>query len=252
MQDLENVLKNKDVFIFDLDGTLIDSVGIWNKVDQKLINDLGHVLVPENVININRDQVLGASTSGFPYEDYARYLNEKYQLHKTYEEIYKYRRKIMQKFLEHDVKKQPYAKEVVEILKKWDMTLVLATTTTRNNLNTYMVDNEDTKSLNVASNFSLILTMEDVSNFKPNPEIFNKVLELLGVDKERCIVIEDSIVGIKAAKEAGIDSIAVKEKHSNETTDELKKCANVYIDSLEEIYDIYRKKLEKEEKSNKN
>lgn len=245
---LDNILNNKDVFIFDLDGTLIDSVGIWNKVDQKLISDLGNIFVDEDTININRDKVLGSSTSGAPYEDYMLYLQEKYRLNKSLEEIYSYRRSIMNEFLINDVKKKPYAQELIELLKELGMTLVLATTTTRRNLNTYTFDNEDTKSLNFMDNFSLILTMEDVVLFKPNPEIFNKVLETLHLDKERCVIIEDSIVGIKAANEIGIDSIAVKEEHSNTTTDELHKCANLYIDSLEEIYEFYREKLVKKAK----
>lgn len=245
---LDSILNNKDVFIFDLDGTLIDSVGIWNKVDQKLISDLGNVFVDECLININRDKVLGESTSGVPYEDYVFYLKEKYGINKSIEDIYSYRRSIMNEFLIKDVKKKPFALELIELLKELGMTLVLATTTTRSNLNTYTYDNEDTKGLNFSDNFSLILTMEDVSAFKPNPEIFNKVLMSLHLDKERCVIIEDSIVGIKAANEAGIHSIAVKEDHSLEMTDELRKCANIYIDSLEEIYEFYRKKVVKKAK----
>ena len=63
------------MFIFDLDGTLIDSVGIWNKIDQKLISDLGHIDVPLGIINLRRDFIIGFSTSGTPYEDYVFYLS---------------------------------------------------------------------------------------------------------------------------------------------------------------------------------
>ena len=245
---LENILKDKNFFIFDLDGTLIDSVGIWNKIDQKLIEDLGHVLVPEGVINLNRDHIIGSSVSGAPYEDYVLYLNDKYNLGKTVEELYDYRRAIMNEFLKMEVKKKPYAKELIEILKELGMTLVLATTTTRHNIATYCNDNPDTMELNLESNFSLILSMEDVAYFKPNPEIFNKVIDMMNVDKSKAIVIEDSIVGIKAAKAAGLDSIAVREEHSAETTDELRSSANFYIDSLKEINDLYAKKVAKKAK----
>lgn len=249
---LENILKDKNVFIFDLDGTLIDSVGIWNKIDQKVIKDLGHTMVPEDVINLNRDHIIGSSTSGKPYEDYALYLNNKYNMGKTMDELVQYRRLIMNKFLETEVKRTPYSKELIELLKELGMTLILATTTTRRNLATYCNDNPDTMELDLKSNFSLILSMEDVNFFKPNPEIFNKVVELAGIDRDKAIVIEDSIVGVKAAIAAGIDSIAVREEHSKESTEELKKSANYYVDSLKEIYDVMAKNIVKKAKNPQN
>lgn len=246
---LNDILKDKNVFIFDLDGTLIDSVGIWNKVDQKLLRDLGGVEVLEDVINVNRDHILGSSTSGTPYEDYVQYLKEKYKLDKPIEELYSYRRAIANTFLETEVRVQPYAKELIEVLKELGMTLILATTTTKRNINTYINDNEDTKSLDIANSFSLILSVEDVTHSKPNPEIFNKVIEMSSIDKNKAVVIEDSLVGVKAAKAAGLDAIAVREKHSNETTEELKDLADAYVDSLKEIYNIYMKNVVKKAKN---
>lgn len=249
---LENILKDKDTFIFDLDGTLIDSVGIWNKIDQKLLKDIGGVLVSEEVINLNRDQIIGSSTSGSPYVDYVSYLNDKYNLGKTVEELVSYRVAIMSEILANDVKRRPYAKELIELLRELGINLVLATTTTRRNLATYCNDNLDTMELDLENNFSLILSMEDVTSFKPNPEIFNKVVDILKIDKDKAVIIEDSIVGIKAANASGIASIAVREEHSKETMEELKNRADAYVDSLKEIYDIMAKKIVKKAKKPQN
>jgi len=150
--------------------------------------------------------------------------------------------------LKHEVSVRPYAVELIELLRELGMILILATTTTRRNLATYCNENPDTQRLDLENNFSLILSMEDVTCFKPNPEIFNKAVEIMHIDRENAIIIEDSIVGIKAANAAGIASIAVAEKHSSESTDELKKCANVYIDSLEVIYEVLSKNLIKKAK----
>jgi len=63
--------------------------------------------------------------------------------------------------------------------------------------------------LNISSLFDAVITVEDVSNFKPNPEIFLKCASRLGIPPERCIVVEDSIFGVEAAKTAGMSCLAV-------------------------------------------
>jgi beta-phosphoglucomutase len=63
--------------------------------------------------------------------------------------------------------------------------------------------------LNISSLFDVVVTVEDVSNFKPNPEIFLKCASRLGIPPERCIVVEDSIFGVEAAKTAGMSCLAV-------------------------------------------
>jgi HAD superfamily hydrolase (TIGR01509 family) len=57
--------------------------------------------------------------------------------------------------------------------------------------------------------FDAALTVEDISLFKPNPEIFLKCAALLGISPKRCLVVEDSIFGVKAAKTAGMRCLAV-------------------------------------------
>ena len=65
------------------------------------------------------------------------------------------------------------------------------------------------KKLNISNLFDAVITVEEVSNFKPNPEIFLKCASRLGIPPERCIVVEDSIFGVEAAKTAGMSCLAV-------------------------------------------
>jgi len=65
------------------------------------------------------------------------------------------------------------------------------------------------RKLNISGLFDAVITVEEVSNFKPNPEIFLKCASRLGVPPERCIVVEDSIFGVEAAKAAGMICLAV-------------------------------------------
>jgi HAD superfamily hydrolase (TIGR01509 family) len=57
--------------------------------------------------------------------------------------------------------------------------------------------------------FNVVVTVEEVRKFKPDPEIFIKTVDKLHLSPAECLVVEDSLFGVKAAKEAGIDCIAV-------------------------------------------
>lgn len=80
--------------------------------------------------------------------------------------------------------------------------------------------------------FDIIVTMEDVKEAKPNPRIFQLAAEKLGVKPEECIVIEDSIHGIKAGKTAGMKVIGVQTGFR--TQEELEKAgADLVVEDLE-------------------
>ena len=84
------MLENKKVIIFDLDGTLIDSVGIWNEIDRRLIAEVGTIAVGDEDIGKQRDEKLKEYCK---YEDayleYCGFLKEKYHSKMSKEQIKK-------------------------------------------------------------------------------------------------------------------------------------------------------------------
>lgn len=237
---LESILNDKKVFIFDLDGTLIDSVGIWNEIDQLLIKQLVNVDIDEETINHERDEVIGKSTSKDPYIDYVAYLVDKYHLNMSVEDAVAYRVNLIDWYLINKVKRMPQALNLISLLREHGLTLILATSTSMRCIELYAKENENTKLLDFET-FDLILTMEDVKKLKPNPEIHLKAMNSLDFSKEEAVIIEDSVSGCMAAKNAGIDVIAVKEKHSNNRESEIMNLSTCYIDSLKDICDFYIK-----------
>lgn len=76
-------------------------------------------------------------------------------------------------------------------------------------MNNHDVIEHMVKSKNLEKYFQTVITAETIKNPKPNPEIFLKCAKKLGVFAEQCVVVEDSIFGVKAAKAAGMGCVAV-------------------------------------------
>ena len=76
---------------------------------------------------------------------------------------------------------------------------------------------------------------EDVEKKKPDPEAYLKVLKLFNCDAKDCIVFEDSLNGAIAAKEAGIEVVAIYDDSAKSEQDLLSKIVDYKIDSFEEF-----------------
>ena len=95
------------------------------------------------------------------------------------------------------------------------MRVVLATTTRRANVDIYCDINPVIRSeILLRDIFDFMLTHEDVTAIKPDPEVYLKALAGLGLAANDCLVIEDSLPGVEAAKAAGLTVVALEEPHS--------------------------------------
>lgn len=229
-----------DTIIFDMDGTLIDSIGIWNQVDQALIAAMGGAEEEEMTVGRRRDSFLAAhGNDDNPYLSYCLALAHRCGCFWTGEEVFHKRYEISRDFLIHKVDYKKGAPEVIRKLHNLGKTLVIATTTKRANMEIYRDLNENIRSkAPLSTYFTALYTREDVSSIKPSPEVHEKLMKDLGKKKEECFIFEDSLAGIEAARAAGIPAGAIYDRYSEQDAEKIHELAACWYDSWEDVLKI--------------
>ena len=243
MMDLKNKLSNLDLVIFDLDGTLIDSNGVHNYIDVELVHSLGDNNSSEEILQ-ERDEFIKNNKTGDIYLNYCNYLSTKYNSNLSGEEILQYRR-VLSKKVSRDIKYKQDADKMIKYLKNQNIKLALATVSRKETIDIYINENENIKNkCNIKDYFDFIVTKDDVNLKKPNPEVYNKIIEKFQIkDLSRCIVIEDSLTGILSAKNAKLDVIVMYDKYSDKDRDKINELANYTVSNFKELINLFKNAL---------
>jgi HAD superfamily hydrolase (TIGR01509 family) len=179
--------------IFDLDGTVIDSKEAWGKAYAKVLTSLG------KIPNIKHPETAGVAIKK-NWENILQRYNIKTD--KTLDELVAFTYSEYEKFIP-EIKLNDGVVEFIENLKSDDISVALATSAS------WSVVDKALKNLAIERLFDCITTGEEVWNQKPNPDIFIKTAEKFSVEPDDCLVFEDSLSGVEAAKAAGMKVIAI-------------------------------------------
>ena len=214
------MLQDIKAVIFDLDGSLVDSMWIWKEIDIEYLERFGISELPKD---------LQKEIEGKSFSETAVFFKEKFQIPDSLEQMKDDWNKMAWDKYMNKVTLKPGADRFLEYCIKNNIKLGIATSNSRQLVETVA------KARGFGKNFDCIMTACEVAKGKPAPDIYLAVAKKLGVAPKNCLVFEDIVAGIMAGKNAGMRVCAVEDEYSIYLREEKKSIADYYIN---DYYDI--------------
>ncbi|MBP5461670.1 MAG: HAD family phosphatase [Lachnospiraceae bacterium] len=210
--------------IFDLDGTLVDSMWIWKAID---IDYLGRHGIPY-------DETLQDKINGLTFYETAVFFKENYGIRDSTDEIQQEWNDMAIEYYRTKVFPKPGAIEYLKQLRRRGVKTGIATSNSGELLSAVLT------STGLAEYMDSIHTANEIKKGKPAPDIFLLVAEDLGVDPADCMVFEDIIPGIQAGHNAGMRVCSVYDEYSVERQEEIIAMSDYHIRSFTELLEPSR------------
>lgn len=228
------MLKGKKLIIFDLDGTLLDTVGLWNEIDREVITTFGTKPAPNLMtIQTERDRIINDAKDAHPYIAYCEYLKARYAATLDAQSLYDERYRIADDFLIHRVDYKPAAPEFLKALKARGLKLAVASTTRGKNIEIYRTKNRHLlEKAPFDEMFEVVYSRNDAERIKPDPAIHIRLMREFNVTPQECLIFEDSLVGAQAAHAAGIECAVIYDQYSDDDRDELNRLADYRLNDF--------------------
>ena len=191
--------------IFDMDGLMVEANSTYVNAETRLVNEYGKEYSHEI-----RKKYIGKRISAM-----LEVIIKEYELPITLAEgEEKLRKYVKENFKKQSVALLPGCEQLIKSLSKSGKYLMAVASSSPKEMIEIVV-----KRFGFKDDFSVIVSSEEVENGKPAPDIFLKCAELLKISPNKCVVLEDAPLGIQAAKQAGMMSIAVYIKEINNPED---------------------------------
>ena len=220
------MLNNIEAVIFDLDGTLVDSMWMWREIDVEYLSQFD-IEVPSD---------LQQAVEGMSFSETAQYFKERFNLPDPVEVIKTEWNKMAWDKYGNEVPLKKGVIEFLEELRSRGIKTGIATSNSKELVEHVL------KSLNITEYFDSVRTSCEAKKGKPAPDIYLLVANDLQVDPKDCLVFEDLALGIMAGKGAGMRVCTVFDPYSEDDRDRKRELADYYIDTY---FDIFEDKVEK-------
>lgn len=215
------MLTGKKAVIFDMDGSLVDSMWVWTEVDDIYMEKYG-LTMPEN---------FHKEIEGMSFTETAQYFVDTFpQLNFTVEEVKREWQEMTMDMYCTKVPLKPGAGEFLQRVKQAGIRLGIATSNAR------ALAEAALDALQIREMFDTVRTSCEVAKGKPAPDVYLKAAEDLQVDPAECLVFEDIPSGILAGKRAGMTVCAVEDEFSRPYEKEKRELADFYICDYAEVF----------------
>ncbi|MBP3939833.1 MAG: HAD family hydrolase [Clostridia bacterium] len=211
--------------IFDADGTLMDSMHIWDTLDSAFLMMRG--IEPKESRVFRR----------YGYFNAIKYFLENYELNMSPEEIRADIMKILEYYYNNVALAKDGVREFLQVLKDNGVRCVVATATDR-----YLMEPALERN-GLLQYFDAVFSTKEIGVSKQEPDIYNKAKDFLGAD-ENVFIFEDAAYAIDTAKRAGYKVIAVEDYSAEDEKEHIKETADYYVTNYSEMYQIFDLRVE--------
>lgn len=217
----KKLFESIEAILFDMDGSLVDSMWIWKSIDIAYLNKYGYECPKDLQKNIE----------GLSVIETAYYFKNNFNIPASIEEMINdwndmaYDNYINKVFL------KPGALKLLDYCKNNNIKLGICSSNTRHLIHSVL------KERKVYDYFDVIISGEDVVCGKPNPETYLKGASSLNVSPKNCLVFEDIINGIQAGNAANMHTIAVEDEYSQYQKEEKISLAEYYIKDFNDLWE---------------
>ena len=205
--------------IFDIDGVLLDSLGIWDDLGARYLMSIG----------VQPEEGLGEKLFSMSMEQGASYLNEHYHLRKTDVEVSSGISQMLENFYFDEVLPKPGAKELLEFFKAKGIKMTAATSSPRIHVERALERN------GMLTFIEKLFTNTEVGKSKHSPDIYNQAAAFMGTGPCETLVFEDSLYALKTAKDAGFVTAGVYDIKGETDQEGVKNTGDIYVKDLNEV-----------------
>lgn len=205
--------------IFDIDGTLLDSMPVWENAGARYLATLG----------IKARSDLKERLDALSLPEGALYMQTEYKLSVTIEEILEGVNQVVKDFYFKEAVLKPGVCDLIQKLKKNQIRLMIATATDAEMAKSALIRN------GIWKDFDGMITCEEAGAGKTSPKVFELAREHLQTKKEETWVFEDSLYAVKTASKAGFPVCSIYDAYSRDNTEEIRTFSDIYVKDFYEI-----------------